>query len=365
VSARALRVWWAAAAGYPLGELIEWGKRLEAKGRELAFKKFESIGGEDKGWLFDFQVWHQECYSNLVLLEDFVLTKSELETINELRAKALEVYKWALTVLDKGLGRPRGDPISSYAEMGELSVLGLALREYNSIQMRLTGKRGIWLLGAVPIEQYSWSAFLNDLDSCFHRVLEWLTARFGDLVEVAPNVYASSKSMPVAVECATMWREAVDAYYAWRLYHEDDYASLAAFIHENKAEFRVGSAAGHATHVEFHPFYARVEYYDTDEEVHAVLRMMIKYEYSDCRIEGHKYGEVTVISVSRPAFADFFRGVLPFTTSMDFRLRDPCKYWCAYFREALSVLEETKATPEEREYKLCGLAYEELKKKKS
>jgi hypothetical protein len=362
VSARALRVWWAAAAGHPLRELIEWGKRLEAKGRELAFKRGEAIGGEDKGWLFDFHVWHQECYSNLAFLEDLVLTKSELETIDELRAKALEVYRYAVTVLDKGLGRPRGDPVSSYAEMGELAVLGLALREYNSVQMRLTGKRGIWLLGNVPLEQYTWSAFLNDLDSCFHLFLNWLTARLGLLSETAPGVYASTKSLPVAVECAIMWREAVDVYYAWRLYHEDDYASLAAFIHENKAEFRVGSAAGHAAHVEFTPFYARVEYYDTDAEVHAVLKMMIKYEYSDCRIE-YRYGELTVISVPRSVFADFFRGVLPFTTSMDFRLRDPCRYWCVYFRDALSVLEETKAPPEEREYKLCGLAYEELKRR--
>jgi hypothetical protein len=361
VSARALRVWEAAGVGGPLSELIGWGLRIEAKGRELAFKREELIGGEDKGWLFDFHVWHQECYHNLALLEDFVFTRSELEAIDGLRAKAIEVYKWAVPVLDKGLGRPRGEPISSYAEMGELAVLGLALREYNATQMRLTGRSGIWLLGTVPIEHYSWSAFLNDFDSCFHNFLSWLTNKLGLLIEAAPRVYTSMRSTPAAVESARMWREAVDAYAGWGLYHEDDYASLVAFVHENKAEFRVGSAEGHATHAEFYPFYARVEYYDTDEEVHRVLMMIARY--LDCTVEGHKYREVTVLSVPRVAFADFFRGVLPFVTSMDFRLKDPCRYWCKYFREALSILEEIKTPPEEREYKLCGLAYEELKKK--
>jgi hypothetical protein len=353
----ALRVWRAAEAGGPLRDLIEWGKRIEAKGRELAARREEAIGSEDLQWIEQLDYWHYVCISTVRDFEDIVFTESEIYVIASLFTAIRHLYFPADAAVISGEGRPRKTPISEFARK-KLDDLVEYLRDYNSEQKKLSGRNGIWLLDTVPLEQYSWSAFLNDLDSCFHQFLNWLTMKTGTLVEVTKRVYASTKSMPVAVECAKAWSLSVDKYHEWRLYDFFDYGALGAFVIENKGEFRVGSAAGHATHVEFYPLYARAEYYDDDEGVHEVFMRLA--EHYGCRVVDHEMGVYTTVEVPRASLLDFFRGVLPFVTSMDFRLVKPDVFWCKQFcRE----YEELKGVPSsERELRLCITAYDRLKR---
>ena len=357
-SERALKAWAAPDASLPFKELIESGKELEARGRELASRREAPIGAEDMQWLTQLRDWHANCASMVRKFESIAFTEVEAGMIDNLNAKNQDLYSTASVGATSGRGRPRKTPISSFVNPAALHDLAEKLQEYNSAQMELTGRSGIWLLGAVPIEQYSWSAFLNDYDSCFHQFLNWLTRKLGDFVEVAPGVYASTRSAPIAVESARMWREAVDLYYAWGLYEPWDYEALAAFIHENKAEFRVGSSVGHATHAEFYPLYARVEYYDDDEIVHVVFMKLA--EHYGCAIEEHVEGVHTIVRVPRVSIPAFFQGVLPFVTSMDFRLSEPEKYWCKKFCYKYTEL-KGKVPPEELEFRLCITAYNGLK----
>jgi len=361
VSERALRVWKAAGSGGEFKKLIVWGAELEAKGRELAARREELIGDEDYDWLYHLSQWHGELRYGAEPAEGVLFTEEEVRTIRDLHKKFEDLYYAADYVVSKSRelgGRPRKTPIFEIV-LWYTSKLTGHLESYDEAQKRLTGKRGIWLLGAVPIEQYTWSAFLNDATSSFHRVLAWLTAKFGDLVEVTPNVYASTRSLPVAVECATMWREATFKYNEWKLYSEEDFSVLAGLVRENKAELVVGSSPGHATHVEFHPLYATAEYYDTDEDVHEVFIKLS--EHYSCKVVEHREEEVTVVRIPRSAFADFFRGVLPFVTSMDYRVGEPDEFWGEYFEEEYERFKDLGKI--EREFRLCVKAYEELKKK--
>jgi hypothetical protein len=357
---RALRAWWVAEAGGVLRNLIEWGVRIEAKGRELAFRREEPISDEDERWLIDLDNWHSFCFSKAKRLEDMLFTRQEVDTIRDLLGELVGVCKNAKQVINGGRGRPRKTPISSLVSRNTLEDLAHELQEYNNIQMRLTNRSGIWLLGTVPLEQYTWSAFLNDLDSCFHQLLSWVAKKAGSVAEVAPRVYASTKSMPVAVDCAKAWRSSVEKYREWRLYSKEDYGELAAFVFENKAEFRVGSAAGHATHAEFYPLYARAEYYDVDESVHKVFMKLS--EHYGCRVVEHSREEVTVVEIPRSVFVDFFRGVLPFATSMDARLNEPRSFWHHVFFDEYERLKAQGVDPLELEFRLCLAAYDKLKR---
>jgi hypothetical protein len=361
VSERALRVWRVAGSGGKFKELVKWGAELEARGRELAARREEPIGREDYDWFSDLSQWHEELRYVAEPGEGVLFTEEEARTIRNLHGNFVDLFYTAEYVVIRSKehrGLPRKTPIFEIVRW-YVKKLAERLKDYDETQKKLTGKTGIWLLGAVPLEQYTWSAFLNDVTSSFHRVLTWLTMKFGDLVEVAPNVYASSRSLPVAVECATMWREATLKYVEWGLYAAEDFPALAGVVRENKAEFVVGSSPGHATHAEFYPLYATAEYYDTDEKVHEVF-IRLSQHYG-CEVAEHREEEVTVVRIPRSAFADFFRGVLPFVTSMDYRLYLPDRFWGVYFREEYERL-RVGLDKIEREFRLCITAYERLKR---
>jgi hypothetical protein len=358
VSERALRVWRAAGSGGKFKKLVKQGAELEAKGRELATRREEPIGREDYDWFSDLSYWHEELRYEAEPAEGMLFTEEEVRTIRDLHENFGDLFYTADYVVIRSKehgGLPRKTPIFEIVHW-YVEKLAERLKDYDETQKKLTGKTGIWLLDAVPLEQYTWSAFLNDVTSSFHRVLEWLTMKFGDLVEVAPNVYVSSRSLPVAVECARMWREATFKYVEWALYAAEDFPALAGLVRENKAEFVVGSSPGHATHVEFYPLYATAEYYDVDEEVHEVFIKLS--EYYGCEVVERRE-EVTVVRIPRPSLVDFFRGVLPFVTSMDYRIGLPADFWGKYFKEEYERLKDLDEI--EREFRLCVIAYERLK----
>jgi hypothetical protein len=168
-------------------------------------------------------------------------------------------------------------------------------------------------------------------------------------------VLAYPLSAPLAIEACSSWNAAIDKYYEWRLYADHDYRELAALIRGNAAEVRVGSAQGHASHIDFYPLMSRAEYYDNDEPVHKVFMRLC--EAYGCTVATHEERVSTVVVVPRMAWSDFFQGVLPLVTSMDLRMGEPYVYWAYKFGEDLEKMEEQELEMEEMEYRLCLKAY--------
>jgi hypothetical protein len=101
-------------------------------------------------------------------------------------------------------------------------------------------------------------------------------------------------------------------------------------------------------------------YYDVDEEVHFIFWELCKHYR--CRVLSHEAGDVTVVAIPRTHMSDFLQGVLPFTTSMDLRLKNPTYYWGPKFRGELEKMEGFASWP--REFRLCLKAYERFLKER-
>jgi hypothetical protein len=361
MSKKALLIWRLSDDLKVFNELISQGYKLEAKGRELATRRDEDIGYEDSDWADGLAEWHENV---LRLAEDTEVpfTKDDIEVMRYLYEDSSTIAGRVHDIVYYKGKHKRSEPIITYADV---YFLARKLRDYNDAQMRVTGRSGIWLLNKVMTESdYTFSAFLNDYTSCFHQFLNYLNQKVGSLREVAPKVYATMDATPLTIRIGTWWSEAVQKYNKWGLYWEEDYPSLFALCKENNVEFRVGSAEGHATHVNAGLLFATAEYYDKDENVHWVFTRLC--EHYGCVILEHREYELTIVRIPRPHMGDFFQGVLPFVTSMDVRLREgPDYYWVKYFCGDVNELKEKGYEGEELEYRLCLKAYERFESEKA
>jgi hypothetical protein len=332
------------------------GYKLEAKGRELATRRNEPIGSEDGLWANGLFEWHVKLMAAAESLRELLLSDAEVKTIDDLRDASSSLRFCVDLISHKSNGHyPRSAKIITIVGPSDTHYTVMHLIWYDNYQRKLTGRSGIWLYGRVMSEdEYTFSAFLNDYTSCFHQFLNWLQQKSGAIREVSTNVYATADAVPLLVKAAALWRDAVERYFTWELYHTPDYRVTTALCHGNEAEFRVGSAVGHATHVE-RRVRITAEYYDTDEAVHRVF-MALSSRYN-CRVIEHEREERTVVVIPLVRIPEFFQGVLPFVTSMDFRLRYPSQYWYA-FSEELRELQSEGLEGEDLEYELCLKAYE-------
>jgi hypothetical protein len=344
-------------------ELISEGYEIEAKGRALASDREAYVDPNIDGeWAEDVAKWHSYAADFCRKFETIFFTEDEYEVIDALvaisRWTAQDFIEVCKDAVEKGAKRKdRMVAFNTYYA----DAVAEDVVYYDERQAELTGRSGIWLYGRLmTIDEYTFSAFLNDYTSCFHQFLNWFDKKVTQLKEVANRVFATPDATPLSVRIATMWREAVEVYSSWGLYDKGDYDALYAFCRLSEIEFRVGSAPGHATHVHVGSILANATYYDTDESVHDVFMRLCRHYV--CRVQNHKESELTSVSILRVRTAEFFQGILPFVTSMDFRLKSPVRFWDREFSSELKLLEDLP--PSVREFRLCLKAYERFLKER-
>jgi hypothetical protein len=313
-------------------------------------------------------LWHSRLEDRVRTLRDIAVPEGEFRAISAACTTGKELSRLAARAVEKGEDVfERGAPLFKLLGYEDFKSTISNLREYCKEQQELTGRSATLLVDYMHPGEYSWSDFARDFTSCFSPLLNWLEKRLGSVVDVyGGRVYASTRSLPVAVDCARDWARALKYFNYWMLCSASDYADACCFVRENEAVFRLGEReAGYVrAEAEFAPLSARVKLIFPEEPgVHRVLAELS--EHYGCRVVEQRPGEYTVVEIPRSALADFFRGVLALAVSMDKRLRGPDFYWGLSWHGELSEewkrLTEQGLDPLVIERELCIKAYEKLR----
>lgn len=191
-----------------------------------------------------------------------------------------------------------------------------ALRKVDAASEDIWGKRCTWLLGHV--EQYTFSAALNDFTACYHRLLEKVTELVGFTdVEKRITVHPGAGSFERGV--CEAWSE---GYKLMREHYsrEDDMATWC-YAAKGRVWIRLGSTPGHALHINLDA--GTLDYYDANRSVNETMAMLWgKYAGIKCTaaggttctgVKGEKARRAAIIAAA--------------ATSMDFRLANPLQFW--------------------------------------
>jgi len=189
------------------------------------------------------------------------------------------------------------------------------LEELDAAVRKLTGEGCRYRL--TPAVASKLSARLNDLASCIHRAAE----RILGAVRKIGRCDITANASRAAVKACAAWSAAADKLYDRGLYSGQDADYLWGYVVGDKVYLRVGSSEGHRTVIDLKS--GTLDYYDTDEEVNEAMKRLLEKVGLSCekRSDG-----VTCRGVN-PSNAHRAAEVLAFATSMDFRIKEPIKYW--------------------------------------
>jgi DNA-binding ferritin-like protein len=123
-------------------------------------------------------------------------------------------------------------------------------------------------------------------------------------------------------EACEAWDELTEKLNELGLYANEDYRNLEGRIVGDELMLRVGSAPGHATHIDLRE--SKLHYYDNDVDVNEAMKDYLE-KYAGLSCNAHESGvdcegvnEDNVIKATK---------VLSFATSKDLRFRDPDEYY--------------------------------------
>jgi len=148
---------------------------------------------------------------------------------------------------------------------------------------------------------------------------------------------------PVLVKLCRMWNRLADKLKEMDLMFEDDYRALICKMEGDRAEMRVGSAAGHTTHVDLKE--RTIAYYDTDDDVNEVMKRLFE-GLAGARCE--HFPREGVLCSDVKDFEGAFKA-LAFATSMDYRISSPEDYYGPNFEKLGGACKDIESSVE-REY---------------
>jgi hypothetical protein len=338
-----------------LMRLVDRGLFYERWGREIASKtEEEDVVDEDVDYLDHLLKLYRDMDVTLRELADMcehawcqtlaVQTQDRVNYIrDELRVirNALNQVRWRARRRDRLSAH-----VPHYSDW-RAGIVGYGLvakcvSGFGNLVKELTNRECVWVLNKLKgIEEYTFAELVNDVTACHHTLMDFLRFHLDpELQEVFPKVFSKYGS-PELVELCKDWVWSTNALYRGGdgIYFSDDYYGLRCVVWGNRAELRVGSAVGHATHAELYGGTVVVRYYDTDEEVHTGLTLVA--DRFGFRPAKHTEEEYTEFRVPLDRARDFFTYVLPCVTSMDLRLENPDLYWGAWMFRTAREFEET------------------------
>ena len=342
--------------------LLEEMRRAEERGREWAYHRerpFVATAIRD-----EVLRPMKESLDRLVFREG-----EKVRVVSPEKWDDFAMFAWELRKVVDIIADSMYDPFSRLYEctrtgvpIGECTSIDYDIKEdlkrVDKYAEKLFGRRCTWLLGVK--EPYTFSALLNDLTACYHRVIDFIEKESFAKKEV--EVFQEGKCRwykgadERLVEMCRDWSAMTDWLNKLELYSENDYERLEGVVYDRRAEFTVGSSPGHKTHIDFEE--RELMYYDEDREVNENMKQLLEeHTGAECEVaeeDGVVYGvrcrwkkewdEHVLENVPR---------VLAFATSMDLRIRDPLYYW----PKALSEYVETETYADEsvdRMYKVMS-----------
>jgi hypothetical protein len=338
-----------------LARLVDRGLFYERWGREIASRTGdEDVVDEDVDYLDHLIKLYRDMRVPLRELTDRcehtwcqTLALQTLNRVDDIRdllrviRDALNQVRWRVRRRDRLSAHvPRySDWRSGIVGYGYVAE---SVFRFGEVVRELTNRECIWVLNKLKrIEEYTFAELVNDVTACHHTLMDFLRFHLDpELQEVYRGVYSRYGS-PELVELCRVWIDSTNALYRGGdgIYASDDYYNLRCVVWGNRAELRVGSTVGHATHAELYGSTVVVRYYDTDEEVHAGLTLVAeRFGFMPAK---HAESEYTEFRVPLDRARDFFAYVLPSATSMDLRLGNPDLYWGTWLFRTAREFRET------------------------
>jgi hypothetical protein len=228
------------------------------------------------------------------------------------------------TILEEHLRRAktpafRKDPMIKIMPLEDVEDIVYQLEMLEEEQMELTNRKCIWIFKeAQGIRNYTFAGLINDVTACVHTLLDHARRVLDpELVEVYPGVLAKNPN-PVLLNATIGWRETLTRLHELGVVDLVDYAPTRATVVGDKAELIVGSAPGHAVHIEISDGDIVAVYYDRDESVHEVLMKVA--ERIGVKVIAHEVREYTSFYVPADRWYLLFKCLLPFATTLDVRI---------------------------------------------
>lgn len=329
--------------------VLKSAEKLEEQGREISFHREGTIGRYDLTWFMRLTTIIKEMGGLVSIIDQltgYLYPKEVIESIKEdIEEKGLipDFRIFLYTSLDVFYGYPRSTPLTklkiyqplarALAEFDESVILLAELVDYP-----VPGTESFThLLHQIPKEEYTWSAYVNDVTAVFHTYLDICRHILGAVVPIDDNgsVLVVRDYDKTLADFALAWWDAVcfySRYGNYELYYYDDISALSAIVTQDRIEFKVGDSPGHRTQVSRDGFALHITYYDTDKAVNSVFSMLCEYygvrviefrpkEKVEARIPVGSFG------IIKSSAFNFFASVLPFVTSMDMRIIEPFDYW--------------------------------------
>jgi hypothetical protein len=215
----------------------------------------------------------------------------------------------------------RKDRLSKIVPIEAVSGITDRLRSIEEKVKGLTNRKCIWILDKIEDEKdYTFASLINDVTACTHTLLDYARMVLDpELKEIRPGIFGKNPN-PVLLNAIIGWRETLTKLHELGLVYDNDYSPTRGIIIGNKAELVVGSAPGHAVHVDISDNVITATYYDKDEGVHEVLIKIAKK--IGVEVMAHEMGEYTTFSVPADKHYLLFKCILPFATSLDLRIYD-------------------------------------------
>jgi hypothetical protein len=308
---------------------------LEKRGRELASREDDIVDDEIK-WLEDLKKLYKDIGSKarelFSKLHEIGAPTDVVESLRQAWAIAVlfsDSYYGLLNVFNKAryVAR-RGDSIGRHLSDDDVNWAEFYIKYLDDSSLERLGRRCTWIVVKLaPARNASFSAVINDITACHHLFTDWLAINFDpELKKVIDKVYEKGGRRELVDMCVE-WAKTEKAIEKADALLYTDYISLRCIVIGNKAYVRVGSAAGHATHVEVTDDKLRIEYYDRDEDVHRALMELAKRLGID--VVSHRASEVTLFRAPIGKATTAVATLLAFSTSMDERLGRGENYWTA------------------------------------
>jgi hypothetical protein len=235
------------------------------------------------------------------LLEDIELSIKQMYVMNPERARYMEQ---SLREIEARLKQ----------------AISYALRAFDGCQA-ITGKRCAffyddWKVATTNLHEVnlSMTALFNDLAYTVHRMAEAIATEVYEKIHDKPPVYVNNPD-PELRDGVLTWAKAAEKAYELGLYMDDDFKALLGVVVGGRAWLRVGSAAGHATHIEKLDNTYKATYYDRNYNVNVTLSKLWRARGIETTVKTTGVDA----EIPRDKLKDFFV-ILALATSMDIRI---------------------------------------------
>jgi len=279
---------------------------VESWGRELASRRDELPGAEDLRFLGELRDVSMELAEELERLgEDEWVSVADWISMTAEGAINDAVKRCRLQRIPRGLCRVPKSVIEDLEEVDE------AHRE-------ATGRRCTWLLGVK--DPYTLTSALNDLTSCFHRVVE----HYADVTEgyTREGKCLFRNPDPALKEACEVWNQLVEELHREGLYTEGNYEALYFRVDDGRAEIRVGETAGHLSHLDLNT--GALEYYDVNDDVKRLAEELLEEK---CGLTCEVTPEAVACKEATSENAECISRVMAGLSSARFRIYNQEDWW--------------------------------------